>query len=286
MAGNTNKPYASTAQSDAAPQDQPRRKFPLPQYSPEYERAYQFDQEISQILKTNFPPAVLNTKSSNATFGLGDANAILTAFSQPQPYGAGLGKYLATFTRVPASWDDFKTMPFTYPGFPGAIGQNNVRDVFTQKVNVRLRYDYFVVDPTGIAVGALDSGGTAINTVISEGAIPSINKKYFLVVFNGSAIQGDRTNSIVKAGGVTAGGATYLQTLPQLATYLQWITNAAPYVNGTAPSGWSNTTPPIWNGVTDNGAAATEGQIVMDDSTLIPHAGNIIARVTPYVLIR
>jgi hypothetical protein len=140
-----------------------------------------------------------------------------------------------------------------------------------------------------LAVGVLDSGGSGITIVSEMGAIPTINRKYFYQVqFENvsTAANGIRTNNIVQAGGKAVGNLTFFQTLPQLATYLQWILNAAPYLSPTPPAAWSQTTPPVWNGTSDNGAAATEGQIVMDDSSLQPYVGNIIARVTQYVLIR
>ena len=288
MGSNPSELYNSTPGANA-PQEQPRKKFVLPEYSPQYENAYQIDQEFSirQTLFT-FPPAPLNTKSNNAAFGLADVNAILTSVSQAKPEGSGFVSYTATFARVPSSWDDFKSMPFTFPGFPGTIGQNNTRNEFSQKVDVRLRYDYFLVDPTAIATGILDSSGNAVTVVSAMGAIPTINKKYFLVATaNGISVgaNGIRTNSIVQLNGKTIGSVNWFQTLPQLATYLQWILNAAPYLSPTPPA-WTQTTPPVWNGTSDNGAAATEGQIVMDDSILQPYAGNIIARVTPYILIR
>lgn len=288
MGSNPSELYNSTPGANAA-QEQPRKKFVLPEYSPQYENAYQFDQEFSirQTLFT-FPPAALNTKSNNAAFGLTDANAILTSVSQARPGGSGFVSYSATFTRLPASWDDFKSMPFTFPGFPGTLGQNNTRNEFSQKIQIRLRYDYFLVDPTGLASGVLDSSGAAITVVASMGSIPTINKKYFLVA-NAEGIPvgatGIRTNSIVPVNGKNINGTIWFQTLPQLATYLQWILNAAPYLTTTPPA-WTQTTPPVWNGISDNGAAATEGQIVMDDSILQPFAGNIIARATPYILIR
>jgi hypothetical protein len=291
MAGNPPTLYRSTAQT-LKPEGQPLKKWTLPPYSPQYEAAYQIVQALTALQTTLTIPA-LNTPASNAAFSTvapaNDANAILAELGAMSDNGNGVIKFNATFARVPASWDDFKTMPFQFPGFPGIIGQNNTRNEFSQKVTVRLHYDYFVVDPTGLTTGVLDSAGNAINTVTAEGNIPSITKKYFLVCTAegvSTGANGIRTNSIVPVGGKLIGTTQWFQTLPQLATYLQWILNAAPYLSATPPAAWSNTNPPIWNGTSDNGNAATEGQIVMDDSTLQPYIGNIIARVTPYVLIR
>jgi hypothetical protein len=266
--------YQSATRTDAKPFGMPRYKFPLPQESLIQLSAYAFDQDFEMVL-SGFPPAPKNTPSNATAIGLGDANAILTSYTQPTTSGAGMGKFNATFARVPASWDDFKTLPFTYPGFPGYLGQWGSRDIFTDKVNTRLHYDYFLVDPTNISAGIKDSGGNAIAIVPAASAIPVIGKGYFYVVAtNGTPDPTDRTNSIVPIGGKVVGSTDWFETVPNLAQYMTWITNAS-------TAGWSST---IWNGTART--AGTDGQIVADDSWLVPYAGNIWARVTPYILIK
>jgi hypothetical protein len=268
--------YQTALRTDCKPFGKPRYKFPLPQESLVQFQAYAFDQEFEMVL-SGFPPAPKNTPSNaagGATFGLGDANAILTAYTQPATTGAGMGKFNATFSRVPASWDDFKTLAFTFPGFPGYYGQTNARDIFTDKVTTRLHYDYFLVDPTGLAAGVLDSGGNAITIVVSASLIPTIAKGYFYVFDSSAGIPypTTRTNSIVPIGGITVNQTLWFETIPNLPQYLIWIANAL-------ANGWSST---VWNGTSRVGG--TDGQIVADDCWLQPYAGNIWERITPYIL--
>jgi hypothetical protein len=67
---------------------------------------------------------------------------------------------------------------------------------------------------------------------------------------------------------------TWMETVPNYAQYLVWIGNAT-------SNGWAST---VWNGTARTGG--TDGQIVADDSWLEPYAGNIWARITPYVLVK
>jgi hypothetical protein len=317
MGLNASIQYRSGPQTSMAPQAMPRKKFTLPPYSPQYETAYQFDQEIQQKFSAFNPPA-LNTVSSNAAFNLPfpDSNAILTAFSQFEPTDGDLVKYSASFAIVPASWDDFKTMTFAFPGAPGALGQQNVRSITSKKVNMRLHYDYFLLSSSAPTVK--DSGGNSISLIsgsdgvsgnssarycAEQGNIPPIFKGDFYVCFPNQTpigttaggvpygpaaivVSGNITNGLVPCGGRVVGEQTYLQTLPQLATYLQWVANAKPFLQPGNLIAWDSTHPPVWNGTSDSGPTAIEGQIVAEDSTLLPYAGNIIARVTPYVLVR
>ncbi len=270
-------PYRSAAQTDARPAQPPRRKFPLPAECPIQLAAYAFDQEYEMLLGS-FPPAPRNTKSNDAAFGLGDANAILTGYSQPSPSLAGLGKFSAQFSIVPAAWDDFKEISYTFPGFPGLAGSSIARNVFTDDVQIRLHYDYFLVDPGAIAAGVLDSGGGAVTVVSSLAAIPIIPKGNFVAVQSGAAVPSIRVSSLVKKGGDTVGGLAYDETLPDREFYQKWIANAI-------ASGWAAT---AWDGASGvgytAGTASTIGQFVIKESQIQPYAGNIIARVTAYAL--
>lgn len=284
-------PYRSAAQTDARPAQTPKRKYPLPAECPNQFAAYAFDQDF-ESLTANFPPAPRNTKSTDSAFGnLGDANAILTSLSEPSPTAAGLGKFSGAFHLVPQSWDDFKLMTFAFPGFPGLIGGASTRDVFTDNVLVRLHYDYFVVDKANILGGnptsggapvaaatVQDSGGTLASTVYSLAEIPLVLKTNFVTVLTGVAQASVRINSLVKQGGDNIGGVPYLETLPDREYYQKWIANAV-------ANKWAST---AWDGVTGlgytTGTASTVGQFVIQESTLQPYAGNIIARVTTYAL--
>lgn len=234
------------------------------------------EQDFEMVL-ANFPPTQKNKPSNDAAFNLGavgDANAILTSYAQPATTGGYMGQFSATFNIVPASWDDFQPMPFTFPGFPGFIGANDTRDIFTDIGRTRVRYDYFVVDPDGLAAGVKDSAGADISVVDTLADIPLVGKSNFVVVFGGSPMPSNRTNSIVPVGGKAVGDLFYYQTLPSLATYQAWA--AAAVANG-----WTGT---VWDGASD--APGTVSQIVAEDSQIQSFAGNIIARVTKYILVK
>lgn len=273
-------PYRSDLGTSANLSFRPNRKYPLPTECPRRLEGYAFDQSFD-IFYSSFPPAALNTQSSAAAFGLSDANAILTDYGQPASIGGGMVSSLATFYRVPAAWDNFSnSILLAYPSFPGQLGGQYTR--FTQAVNtpVRIRYDYFVVDPDGVLTGAgvLDSGGSAITLVTSASAIPRIAESVFKTVYSGAAVAGTRTNDLIKNGGDNIGGTTYLETLPNREFYLKWIANAA-------ASGWSST---AWDGASGvgytTGTASSIGQFVVQDSVIQPYAGNILCRMTTYVL--
>lgn len=285
--------YATSTMLDAKPSGMPRVKFPLPPESGLVQfAALAFDQDFEQQID-QFPPAPKNTPAVSTPFSLGNAtnlgnaNAILTSYSQPQIMGGGIGKYAGTFNLVPASWDDFsKVQPYTFPGFPGIIGQTGSRDIFTNEVTVRIRSDYFVLDPNGVlnagtpigptaapANGTVnDSAGNPVQIVGSLGAIPIFAKSIFVVALAGTPDFTNYTMSIVPAGGKVVGSQTYYQTLPQLATYQTFISNAK-------ANAWAST---AWNGTTDT--AGTIGQLISRESQIIPYAGNIFARQTMYVL--
>jgi hypothetical protein len=280
-------PYFSHAQTNAAPSNQPRRVYPLSTSAPESVRkaAYAFDQEFEMML-ASFPPASRNTVANaagGATFGLSDANAILTDLGQPSATEGGLGKFTGRFNIVPASWDDYSTqIPYTFADFPGYLGTANVRGGFTDTVTVRQHHDYFVLDPsgtlnggtvitpgTGLHAGSVnDSGGTAVNLVGALSDIPRVAKTFFYVPYSGVWC---RTNSLIRAGGQQIGASLYLETMPTRESYVTMIANVV-------TSGWGTT---AWGG---SNTVTGQGQLVIEDSKVVPYAGLIFDRITMYVL--
>lgn len=275
--------YRSSLNADCKPAGPATKWYPLPQDSLIQFAAYALTQDFEMRISPGlFPPAQKNTPSNfnnGAGFvfgGMGDANAILTSFSKPAPSGAGLGKFTATFMIVPASWDDFKTLPFTVPGWLGIIGTPTARDPRSYKVTTRLHRDYFLVDPGNLAAGAMDSSGAAINVVASTGAIPTIFKNYFFATIAGATQFNLFTDSLVPVAGVTIGPSVYSKTMPDTVAYQGWIANT----QKTDGTGEWNTA--AWNG--KDLTQANVGQFVVDDSFLEYPGGNIVCRVTPYVL--
>ena len=270
--------YRSRETTNLQPQGQPRRKFMLPPQSGIQFKAYSFDQDYTQRID-QFPPFPKNTVSTS--MGLNDANAILTACSQPKDKGAAIGEFTATFSLVPASWSDFRMLPFTFPGFPGLLGEFG-RDIFSDNVLARVQYDYFVLDPDNIIstcsagypspASILDSAGNSVTCVYQLGDIPINARTFFVVALSGIPDFTNRTNSITPIGGINVNGVTYYQSLPSLANYKTWIANSK-------SNAWNST---VWNGTTD--AGSTTGQLIAEDSSIQDYSGNIVARATIYIL--
>ncbi len=277
-------PYKSSLMTDAKPRTPARRRYPLPASCPIQFAAYAFDVDFEQML-SSFPPAAKNTPSnasSGATFSLTDGNVILTNLSQPSVTGAGLGTYTASFARVPASWDNFETQVVNYPGWLNTIASGYFRDAKPTEVTVRIRTDYFVVDPDGVLTGltVLDSAGVTLATgsriVSSKGAIPIIRRTPWLATYGGAAILNDEAKSLVPAAGV----AGYLPTLPTSEQYRSWCGIANSFLSGSVA--WDATHPPVWNGTSTTDV--TSGQYILNNSKLQDYEGNIVARVTAYAL--
>lgn len=273
-------PYRALAGTNAAPSGKPRRRYPLPPSCPIQHAAYAFDQDF-QMLLSSFPPAAKNTissASSGATFGLADANAILTSLSQPSDTGAGQGIFTGSFARVPASWDDFQTQLVNYPGWLNTIASGKWRDLKPTNVTVRLRRDYFVVDPDAVVSGGsvTDSGGSAITCYTSKGKIPIVRRTPWLSTYGGTAVVNAEAKSLVVAAGV--GG--YLKTLPTTEQYIAWCAIATTFMAGSVV--WDATHPPLWDGASTSDV--TSGQFVLENSRLEDYEGNIVCRVTAYAL--
>lgn len=266
-----------------------RPKFPLPPQAQSVQfLAYGFDQEFECALSAFLPAVPKNTLSTAAPFGLLDGSAILTGLSQPATTGAGMGKFTAQFQIVPATWNDMKVMPFTFPGFPGYIGNSTTRDPFTDQVDIRLQYDYYVLDPGNLLGGGptagggvanssflKDSGGSFVKTVYGLTDIPLIAKTFFVTNPSGTPNPSVRVNSLVPGTGATYGSLTYIQTLPNQAHYTAWVAAAKSY-------GWQSL---VWDGTTDGaGTGNGYGQLVSNDSMIESFAGNIMARITGFVL--
>ena len=289
--------YQSNLKNVARAAGAPRVKFLLPPQCPiqltnSATDAYSFDQEF-EVQLDSFPVASKNTPSNaqsggNFIFALPDAHAILTGFTQPTPTGARMGRFTGSFSRVPATWYDTQEASYTYPGFPGNIGQTGSRNARSLVVMHRLKYEYFVVDPANVlgsgvtsghapmAAAALkDSSGAAVLCVYRREDILGIAKSEFYVAFNNVPDFTNTTMSIVPTAGKTVGGTTYYPTMPDLATYQSWIAKAAAV-------GWASA---VWNG-SDITQGAAVGQLVALDSKTEEYAGNILARITQYVLVR
>ena len=314
--------YQSSLSANALPAGDVQVKYPLPIDCPIRLAAYALDQEFEMAL-AGFPPAQLNVPASNAAFNFinPDGNAILTNYSQPSNSGARRGKFKATFTRVPASWDDFDTQAWTPPGWygtPAGATTYTSRNPYSETVTVRLHYDYFIVDPQGIIAGLAspiqDSGGnnivlaaatdsllngnTAAKYVTSASAIPYISRTYFCNTLENTGetptpIFSSHTSDLSPQGGYEALNAFYLETFPNVQVYQQWCNNVlARLAVGGNPWAAPNL---VWDGGkrTNTGIPQTPyldqthtliTQIILKDSVLKPYAGNIWSRMTTYAL--
>jgi len=285
------KLYESSLRTLSVAAGQPRRRYPLPPDCPIQFAAYAFDQDF-EILASSFPPAPKNTPSnaapgSVATFGgLADGNAILTRLSQPASTAGGKVKFAASFAIVPASWDDIRTQTVTFPGIRNVNYTGGVRDPKPWSVNVRVRCDYFVLDPASVLSGAgvVDSGGSAVKTAATKAAIPTILHTPFGFLVSGSMLTSGEVTGLVASGGITG----WLETVPNTGTYQSWVSTAVAF-NAALVSGgtqaWDATHPPLWNGTaTGSPSISTVGQWCFQDSKLFEHEGCIIRRESYYVL--
>lgn len=289
--------YRSAAQTDAKPQGQQLAFFLLPDYCPIQLDAYGFEQNYSQLISSfgNSGPHPKNTKASN--FGLSDANAILARYSTIRDKGAGIGDFSASFIRVPASWDDYtQVIQYPFPGFPGLIGQTGSRDPFTDAVQARIRHDYFVIDPGNVistvsagspGTGSVnDSGGSAVNCVYELSDISIIAKSIFCVANSGTPDYTNRTQSLTPSGGVTVGTTIWYQTQPTKSVYQSWMSQAGS-VPGTSGVGWNGIAwPGDDNAINDGstGAGHDYTQLVAEASVIKPYFGQVVERITVYVL--
>jgi hypothetical protein len=260
-------------------------RHPLPPDCPIQLDAYAFEQSFQMAVDAfSNAPMPKNTPAASFCATCTDANAILTSYTQPTDE-SGLLAFDATFHRVPASYSDFKQIPFTFPGFAGAQGYAGWRPIDTLTVPCRIQYDFFVLDPANILSGCadnspapatsiLDSGGAAPTCVFKLGDIPQISRSNFCITEGGSYTPNiySRTMVLAPAGGVGVGDLFWQQTLPKKETFIGWAANAI-------ADRWSST---VWDGSTD--AIGTVGQLIAEDSRIEPYAGNIVQRITLYVL--
>jgi hypothetical protein len=290
-------------QSDARPAKaigKPRLKYPLIGSSPIQLAAYAFEQDFEAFLPS-FPPAPKNTSSFTAAFGVAKftppsssqdtSNAILTGYSQPVHTGGGAGKFMGSFAIVPASWDDYQTQIVNFPAWLNYVYGTNYRDAKPTEVTVRLHYDYYVMDPNGIASAILDSGGTPIKTVSSKGLIPLLRRTPWLATYGGVANVNQEAKTLVPAGGIAGEGASfYLPTLPTLGQYQAWCAVATAFLAANPLVAWTDgalntnvgATPPVWNGSSTTDILS--GQYRFANSKLVDYAGNIVARITAYAM--
>jgi len=286
-------PYRSAVQTNARPAGPSTRRYPLPESCPIQFAAYAFDQEFEMVL-SSFPPAAKNTPSnasSGATFGLSDANVILTKLSQPSVTLAGMGKFSGSFARVPAGWDNFETQTVNFPGWLNTFASGAYRDAKPMEVTVRVHYDYFVIDPDGVLAGltVLDSAGISLATgsriVASKANIPILRRTPWLATatIGGPAIANAEAKSLVVSTGVnvnSAGIAQYPPTVPSTEQYKSWCGIATTFMAGS--TAWDSTHPPVWNG--SSTTDVTSGQYILANSKLQDYEGNIVARISTYAL--
>ncbi len=280
---------------NAQPKGKPQLKYQLSRNCPIQLKAYGFDQSLS-IRDTAFPPAPKNTPATDgaghATFGLNaftppsatvDAgNAILTGYSQPSSLGAGLLEFTASFSIVPASWNDFQSQTVNLPGWLNTLISGKFRDPKSVELTVRLQNDYFVIDPDGVlaTAGILDSGGNAIARVANKGAIPIIRRTPWLATFSGAALPNDEAKALVPAAGV----AGYYPTLPTYEQYLACCGVATTFLAALFAGGtqaWDASHPPAWDGAS---TGTTFGQFTYLNSRLSDYEGNIVQRTTTFAL--
>lgn len=295
MGLNASVLYRSAAQTDPRPQNSPKWKHPLPASSPICLPAFGFDQAFS-MLASSYPPFPLNTPANLFSSELTDTNAILVDLSQPSPAGAGLVTASGSFIHVPASWNDTQSTVVSFPGWINTSLSGLARQAKSRLVDVRLQYDYFVIDPYGVLNGAVpvagvtngtvnDSGGNPVQLVGSKGDIPILPRAVWLNTLSGSPEVYSEVNDLVPAGGVTVGTLTYVTTWPTQNQYAGWCAVASYFLAAMAAGGpgWDSTHPPVWNG-NSTGSGTAYGQYQLDNSKVVEYQGTVVCRVTPFVM--
>ena len=279
--------YRASTRAVAIPGNFPVPSYPLPDSCPIRMDAPQFDVSYQQAMQY-FPPAPFNTPSSDAALSLGNANAILTQLTNQEFIAGGDIRFNATFNIVPASYDDFtKSIAFSFPGSPGLIGGGG-RNTFTETVPLRQLREFFVLDPDNIlssaapgggpvnALSLLDSSGAPVKCVATLGDIPFIPKTQIVQAPSGVPEVHLFSQVVVQAGGVVIGNTGWYETLPTREAYYNLAVNAAAEQWNSVVWGGTNTIP--------TGISNPQAQLVALDSQIEPYAGNIVCRVTGYIL--
>lgn len=119
-----------------------RKSFPIPGDNVSFIVEQDFQVEFA-----SFTPLALNT--AHATF----STAYLVSESPLEDLGGGIARWTRTYAQIPATRDEYETYATKFPGLKGVtnppydqywIASDDGRDPFTETVNSRLRYEYFL----------------------------------------------------------------------------------------------------------------------------------------------
>jgi hypothetical protein len=242
----------------AQPVSVPAFESPIPATTDEYF----FDQEWQQY-RANFSPLALNTAHPSTGLTPDYSSFKLVLEGPRRDIGGGVIQWTRRYAVVPASYDDFQSINYSFPGYSGVIAIGSWwnmgsvaativsgRPRLNWKVDTRVHYDFFLVGTGG---SYTDAGG-----------IPQIFRQLYTLP---TALGANdlETDYLMDSLGGGVGPSTPTRTV-----YDGWITNASTYAwgAGIAPGG------------------VHPGQIIAEDSILTRWMGNIWQRQSFYVLAR
>lgn len=175
--------YIAGDWTEAAKFGDQRPFYPIPNLE---ETVYAFQQDYTQTRASRVNLAI-NTPSPD------DANALLQLESAGNDIGNLMTRWTRSYFRVPAPWDDASSYSYSFIGFSGYIADPTTGIVqgsiagrlrVPSRVTARLHWDYYVIDPDGLAEGVLDSAGNAINRVDSVDDIPVVPAQVYYIAGN------------------------------------------------------------------------------------------------------
>jgi hypothetical protein len=238
------------------------------------QRAMMIEQDFMVALEY-YQPMPLNTPYNDA-WGIGWqgqltngqptedlSDCVLVEIGETEDMGQGIVKVKLRFANVPPTRNEMESFTYTFPGL------DNGRNSFTQTVQSRLQYDYFVFDDFDILSTPLFPEGTRLSG--STGLYPPnlilpAQRYYTAAVF---AISFNNFLDISQAELTNVDEEGNPGTIPSADDWIGWITNTQD--GDSKPPKTSNGLPP---------------EIIAESSTMRRWFGNIWERRTRFVLLQ
>lgn len=244
-----------------------------------------FRQDFMQFL-ANVAPLALNSPHPSAAPISPDYSAYyLIAEGEKQDMGGGVVKWTRTYSAIPASYDDWESIAYSYIG-GGPIGPMSSANVgrlrFTDRVSCRAQNDFFM-----LGVAKTDPITAATVTPATPGDIPQIYALAYCqqFIFSGTQYGGlFYRQDYLSDVNVAANVGFLCITTPTATQYMAMIAEVAAsgWTSGKSLQVFTDTTPTL----IDLATTVYHGQLVAENSSLErwQHTGNIWIRKTRYVL--
>jgi hypothetical protein len=250
---------------------------------------YVFTQDFCQLL-TNWSAATYGTAHPSSGKTPDYSEWILINEGPRQDVGGGVIRWTRTYAKLPASYDDWESLSYTFIGSaPGAFGAITSAQVgrlrFSEIVTARVKHDFFIVPSTFTD----PITGTAVAATV-PGDIPVIRALAYCIQFKYGSPQVQyggywyRQDYVCDAAVESTPGGQLYVTTPTATEYAAMIDDAT-------ANGWNATsTLQVLAGndpvLVDLNSTTYGGQFVAEDSKLLRYqgSGNIWERVTRYIL--